>query len=202
MKWFDHNIDDYVDITHLLYEKQGETPQPPFPPQYSKNDSTLTPVYLSWINYPTEENKNLMQKIFGSIKDIYDLNINQPVGLVNINSNDKILDFYVLDTDGNIIYYFTVRYQATIPITDTDSCCFSEGTKILSLSNQQPIDGCLSSQLKEEYRLVQDLQQICNRCKSNLHGVHKQHIVYLNWICNIFTTDLQNMYNRFATDLH
>ena len=203
LEWFDHdpNINDYVDITHLLYDFKEIDPKPPFPPQYSENDSTLTPVYLSWINYPTEENKNLMQKIFGSIKDIYDLNINQPVGLVGINSNYKILDFYVLDTDGNIIYYFTVRYRATIPITDTNSCCFSEGTKILSLSNQQPIDGCLTSQLKEEYRLVQDLI-IGDFVKTYLHGYRKvSRVISGNFVNNPKDEGVSNcMYRMLKTE--
>ena len=87
-----------------------------------------------------------------------------PVSYTKINFNN--FNFTVTNFQGN-----TSLFNANFDII-FDTCCFSEGTKILSLYNQQPINGCITAQLKEEYRLVQDLM-IGDFVKTYLHGYRK-----------------------------
>ena len=114
------------------------------PPQYNTPD----------VNF----NQNASPKIFGTI---YNVTANTP------DPNDPSSNYYYrLDNDGSnsnvtyINFMFSIQYYAFI--TDENTPCFSKGTKILSLT----------SQLKEEYRLVQDLM-IGDFVKSYLHGYRK-----------------------------
>ena len=74
---------------------------------------------------------------------------------------DPTLDYLIFNTtssfDPILRYYGTYVFS-----TDPLPCCFSEGTRILGLT----------AQLKEEYRLVQDLL-IGDFIKSYLHGYRK-----------------------------
>jgi len=69
-----------------------------------------------------------------------------------------------------------VTYDCTVDFTV--DCCFSEGTKILSLTNfkneiyEKNIEKSLASQIKEEYILVQDLK-IGDLVKTYLHGYRR-----------------------------
>jgi hypothetical protein len=146
LKWYNPDSKDYEDIWHLVLKDRISIPV------FNQSDHTLRNVYLSSKsdnNQATQPNIELMRKIFGTLRYYYNNNgepfPDEPVGLVNINSNEKILDFDALNTEGYTLDGYTVVFNATIPISDTDSCCFSEGTKILSLSNQKPIDGYLTS---------------------------------------------------------
>jgi hypothetical protein len=78
---------------------------------------------------------------------------------ISISSNP--LDYiFTWDTSR---YYYNGGSAGPITMTQTPgSCCFSQGTKIL----------CLSQYLKDEYRLVQDLM-IGDFVKSYLHGYRK-----------------------------
>jgi hypothetical protein len=74
-------------------------------------------------------------------------------GVIELILNESVC---VVDTDTTSIYYNIIQ-----TITD-GPCCFSEGTNILGLTEQ----------LKEEYRLVQNLM-IGDFVKSYLHGYRK-----------------------------
>jgi hypothetical protein len=69
------------------------------------------------------------------------------------------INCYNNDLERLTFYICAPTFSETDP---SSACCFSEGTKILSLT----------SQLKEEYRLVQDLM-IGDFVKSYLHGYRK-----------------------------
>ena len=205
--WFNPLDNTYQKITQLLYKY---TVLYPFPPTF--DGTNISPVYFSWFPTGTDDNKKLMKTIFGSIYITNNNNPSQeepePVGLFQLYSANQLYSFdekvifNVIIDNGNLKDFYTVKFQPdTILITDTNSCCFSEGTKILSLSNQQPIDGCLTSQLKEEYRLVQDLI-IGDFVKTYLHGYRKvSRVISGNFVNNPKDEGVSNcMYRMLKTE--
>jgi hypothetical protein len=202
LEWFDNDINQYVNITCLLYDSESINVDPklPFPPIFDETE--LTPVFLSWLPDYNNSKASLMQKIFGNITNNNKLSIEEPVGFVSFSNSDNPVYLNALNTtNGDPIPDYKVQFDATIPITDNDTYCFSEGTKILSLSNQQHIDGCLTSQLKEEYRLVQDLI-IGDYVKTYLHGYRKvSRIISGNFVNNPKDEGVANcMYRMIKTE--
>jgi len=103
-----------------------------------------------------------MENIFGKINNISD--ISQPqkiVGIFVIYNNANSITEAAVDGGCYPITNYLVPPQPTSNFTDSP-CCFSEGTKILGLTEQ----------LKEEYRLVQDLM-VGDFVKSYLHGYRR-----------------------------
>jgi hypothetical protein len=104
-------------------------------------------------------------------------NDNNTIQLYAKTTEDVLNDF-------NVIVYKDVEYDCSVNFIS--NCCFSEGTKILSLTNfkngiyeedlekslEKSLEVSLTSQIKEEYILVQDLK-IGDLVKTYLHGYRR-----------------------------
>ncbi len=157
------------------------------PPTYDIDTNTLSPVYF--LGTTTEE-KTLMLDIFGSI-----INTNTSMDPLSVEAfflENSITTIYHIDptTSSEPLpeYNLTITNSQTITTTP---CCFSEGTNILSLT----------AQLKEEYRLVQDLM-IGDFVKTYLHGYRKvSRVISGNFVNNPKDEGVSNcMYKMLKTE--
>ena len=150
---------------------------------FKTNTSTDPDTITEWYNINPEDcsiSSEISAIIKGSLNsgppvnfdsiNFPELNIIGPSGFSNINGITGLTGGTItLDTTANTLKYSLDGLNYTIydgtyvfSLGEPLPCCFSEGTRILGLT----------AQLKEEYRLVQDLI-IGDFIKSYLHGYRK-----------------------------
>jgi hypothetical protein len=123
-------------------------------------DNNGTQITVSTKGSYTESTNTLNNVLFntplpsqGIMTDIFGTYSSDQIATYNITNNSVIIKKFGSST----IISLSANFEFS-----SEACCFNEGTNILSLT----------SQLKEEYRLVQDLM-IGDFVKSYLHGYRK-----------------------------